>query len=436
MGTGLLIGQTWVEQDLVSASRYEALRGLLRQIPERERPLDQDGTIGLAMQVLRDGMGKIRGSKKDPRWQLSVAYALLAELATWHGVRYSWDAHYELSVATFGTLGLETFPREFMRSEQWIALWHTSLISGFGTVSWDLAGRNSYELNPELADALLPSRTELRGLQGSDLRLPYPTVHLVFPPGLMRVKNRHGEMGVLNGATIVEDPCCFSGGRSVFWEEDARRRPWGSVIADVRLRKAGGVRSWIIIMEGSTNSRSLFGVMLPDEASIEEILEGIGGPVRNDDEEQETPGSDVFRFIMNAMVYATNVDGAARLGIPLATEALQRQLRNAGRDRRKKIQRQIDNASFGPRVILGLLETDRTVPDVGGDAEETGPVHTLTVRTLVTGHWRRQVCGPRNTERKLIFVRPFWRGPEGAPWGQHSRRVLRAKALEDGHSHG
>jgi hypothetical protein len=38
-----------------------------------------------------------------------------------------------------------------------------------------------------------------------------------------------------------------------------------------------------------------------------------------------------------------------------------------------------------------------------------------TVQVLVTGHWKGQPYGPRNTLRKRIWRQPFWRGPEDAP---------------------
>lgn len=38
-----------------------------------------------------------------------------------------------------------------------------------------------------------------------------------------------------------------------------------------------------------------------------------------------------------------------------------------------------------------------------------------TIQTLVRGHWKNQVHGPRATQRKLIHVEPYWRGPEDAP---------------------
>lgn len=38
-----------------------------------------------------------------------------------------------------------------------------------------------------------------------------------------------------------------------------------------------------------------------------------------------------------------------------------------------------------------------------------------TVQSLVRGHWKKQPCGAARSDRKLIFVEPYWRGPETAP---------------------
>ena len=37
-----------------------------------------------------------------------------------------------------------------------------------------------------------------------------------------------------------------------------------------------------------------------------------------------------------------------------------------------------------------------------------------TVQVMVRGHYRRQVCGVGRLERKVIWISPFWRGPEAA----------------------
>lgn len=38
----------------------------------------------------------------------------------------------------------------------------------------------------------------------------------------------------------------------------------------------------------------------------------------------------------------------------------------------------------------------------------------LKVQFLVRGHWRHQTHGPRGELRKLIWIQPFWKGPEDA----------------------
>lgn len=40
---------------------------------------------------------------------------------------------------------------------------------------------------------------------------------------------------------------------------------------------------------------------------------------------------------------------------------------------------------------------------------------TVTVQSLVRGHWKQQVHGHGRSDRKLIHVEPYWRGPELSP---------------------
>jgi len=49
------------------------------------------------------------------------------------------------------------------------------------------------------------------------------------------------------------------------------------------------------------------------------------------------------------------------------------------------------------------------------DDSRTGRHGSPTVQTLVRGHIKRQVIGVGRTGRKVIWVEPYWRGPEDAP---------------------
>ena len=48
---------------------------------------------------------------------------------------------------------------------------------------------------------------------------------------------------------------------------------------------------------------------------------------------------------------------------------------------------------------------------------------TLSVQSLVCGHWRQQPCGPASSERKRIFIEPHWRGPDDAPIATRPHRI-------------
>ncbi len=48
---------------------------------------------------------------------------------------------------------------------------------------------------------------------------------------------------------------------------------------------------------------------------------------------------------------------------------------------------------------------------------------TPSVQVMVRGHWKSQPHGPARSERKLIHVEPYWRGPEDAPIGIRSHTL-------------
>lgn len=49
------------------------------------------------------------------------------------------------------------------------------------------------------------------------------------------------------------------------------------------------------------------------------------------------------------------------------------------------------------------------------DAERDASGRKLTVRFVVRGHWTHQAYGPGRSERRLQYVAPYLKGPEGAP---------------------
>jgi len=56
-----------------------------------------------------------------------------------------------------------------------------------------------------------------------------------------------------------------------------------------------------------------------------------------------------------------------------------------------------------------------------------------TVRWLVRGHLRNQACGPKHTERKRIWIMPYWKGPEEAPILSRSHEIRIDKTQMNGY---
>jgi hypothetical protein len=289
----------------------------------------------------------------------------------------------------------------------------------FCTNAWESAGSHVYEVERSLSRYL--RHTKLHGLNGSDLHLPFPAIYIKAPmndQGIFIPKgfSKLGQPNLIriDGAFVIERE----------YRDPVRHgRAW-QVVAVTDSNMASdhdGTRECLPYTVWMDDDKS------PDEA-INEIL-GLStldkkDPVRNS-------AFDLFYFIMNVVLYATNVEGATILGIPTATQELEDKKKAAKSDRRKKIERRLVGACRNRRIIVRDLNTDRTDDDFPEPTDEDPAEgkRTISVRTLVTGHWRKQACGPRHTERRLTWIRPFWRGPDGAPWIHHSRRNIEANTL-------
>lgn len=63
--------------------------------------------------------------------------------------------------------------------------------------------------------------------------------------------------------------------------------------------------------------------------------------------------------------------------------------------------------------LVDIPQTTKTVNSVRtSDFTEEEQTRTLTKRFLVRGHWRQQAYGEGFQKHKLIFIAPFWKGPE------------------------
>jgi hypothetical protein len=264
------------------------------------------------------------------------------------------------------------------------------------------AGERVYEVSNGLADLL--ARTELRGVHGSDLRLPYPSVYIGLPASA-NLKDTEGDF--VQGFFVTQ---------SVPADTDAPGKSW-----------------WILTVAAPANDAQaqtcfFFNIDLLDDEPVEEALDrklksvaAYPTGVRSAFSDGLGPSwKDQFRWVMNVVLYATHHPDAelTEYEANRAYTLLKARAEKApkGSEKRRRLYEELRNLRPSRRILLGKSVQSETEASVG----EPRP---LRVRTLVAGHWRNQPHGTNRALRKLIWIRPFWRGPEDAP-ELNPRRVL------------
>jgi hypothetical protein len=116
----------------------------------------------------------------------------------------------------------------------------------------------------------------------------------------------------------------------------------------------------------------------------------------------------VLSFICNSMLYCTSFPQDVEPDMQEKMDALRKQIEKhpVGSQKRRKLQQKLQRYSDDKIYIVG--KHFRFDDEEVRKRVESG--RTLMSRHIVRGHWRNQVCGPRNQDRKMIFVQPFYRG--------------------------
>lgn len=273
-----------------------------------------------------------------------------------------------------------------------------------------MAGERVYELSVGLGERLL--HTELHGLATDDLRLPYRSIYIVVPAELgLTLENERTGTHALEGVYVTE-------------------------------YEHGGLRKWKLLFWGPPNERSQhehddtlfhFGVDLAPGKSLDEALDESELFRRKD----TTPGTDVsrkyyldqwrrlFTLVMNTVVYCTWPDAELRQVQNNEFTKLQEQMKKhpKGSHKYERTREKLRGTPQQRRILLGPTVAPLGTLNCCGEKTGLAPHGPLSVRTLVSGHWKRQPYGEGRALRKWIFIEPFWRGPEASP-ESNPRRVL------------
>lgn len=302
----------------------------------------------------------------------------------------------------------------------------TSLSFVVSHLQWARLGLNTFDPTVSLTAALMiTTPTREPGFP----RMPYPAFFVRVPPGFVP-----------------------------FWPTDEARPEWIEGILVSRQRVAGKASEEVLNLElfgsggttrddrGKALSVSIADWTVRSPAEYVKIDDNLWDWQRRMGEHPEDPsarvdpgelslerqaGDDItyrqaFRLVVNLCSWLESVGGL-----------LGRRPSNALRESRKHDNRGWDEIAGKTRITQWVLGQEvKLSPELIASARE----HVLglghgkraggwQLRSLhtVRGHIRHQACGPRHTERKIIWVEPFTRGPAGGDVVAH---VYRAQQRE------
>lgn len=280
---------------------------------------------------------------------------------------------------------------------------------------YEACGKRTYEVSPGLADRL--AHTQLRGLTTDDLVLPFKALYIVVPEeACLSVWNDETGEHRIDGVYIVE---------GWMYREGARIRTWWFMACGMPI---GG--------DPLDDALYYFPVPLPDGLALDEAVRQEAARVRDIvarsvvaelaevDRRMHLSGrwEAIFRWAMNAMIYATWPD--ARRELYWANQdaaALRDRLAKLPKGgKRDDLKERLRALPARERVRLG-----HGLPPWSTEerAAARGTGQPLATRTLVPGHWQRYHVGKGRAEVVRKLKEPFWRGPADAPIS-NPRRVL------------
>lgn len=250
---------------------------------------------------------------------------------------------------------------------------------------WHAAGRRMYFISKGLSQKL--RQTKLKGYPANRLNIPFDALYIDTQDYGHFMEGAEMEGAEMEGCMVY--------------------------------RKADSI-SIALVIKG-TSSKSFPRVIHIEQADntiereLEIALERYKEGHNIDTSPYKKPWKEFCSYVVNIILYSTMHDAESTFQHydPNYTKLQKRLKKQKSPQKREKIKQQIKKTSSAGYTLLGgSIKVDRT--EERAETYEKGQ-RKITVRTLVSGHWRDQPCGKDRMDRKRIWIEPFWRGPEGAP---------------------
>jgi hypothetical protein len=289
-------------------------------------------------------------------------------------------------------------------------------------VNFALAGKKTFHFSDNLSEHLL--NTEIN-LKAGLIELPFPTCLFTFTSRTVinAMHNIRSDGGSLNINALSLD---YSAPVSVFISmHPAGESLPGRKLIIVACHARASEKSYLTLKrelylgESWTLEQALrtdWTTLSPDDLGAGMVTNVDADTIRlQKDDTFYTDGLLFYRFILNAVLYLSSdhAELAVKQSDRVEIEEKAKQIVSATK-LRKAIQAanrysELPYTEVGASVGVIVIQK--------GGAESTvqiGNGSRPQVRFMVRGHWRQQAHGQRNEERKLVWIRPFYKGPDMA----------------------
>lgn len=160
-------------------------------------------------------------------------------------------------------------------------------------------------------------------------------------------------------------------------------------------------------------------------ANLDELIKGVGGtawediadsPTRDMFSSKEEPGpSMMMRVLVNTLLYWKSVDPDILRQINPDYDKTQKRMSRARGKKRDRIKKSLRSVPRHEHSIVGrnleVLQRRRCrEADLSGQTDRSAGGGSPKAWHWTKGHWRWQRCGKGLSERKLIFIDPYWSG--------------------------
>lgn len=266
-------------------------------------------------------------------------------------------------------------------------------------------GGKVYECSAGLAQRL--SQTEIRGVSTDLLRLPFAAVCLRVPPSA----------GLAYDELFIVEELPTPATEEIQLALDQVREENELGENEIPIIDGHVPRGWSMIgatmikdgpNKGKIETSSLGGMTFIPGEDLQTTYERVDIKNAVDD------FSKAFKFAVNMILYLSWPDEDEMFETRRSKdyEDAQERLKTLKGYKRDRLREKLKRMSIDERIYVGAK-----VPFLAGSEDEDGEKlrHQLLVRSLVAGHWKMQPHGPNRSERKLIRIEPYWRGPLDAP---------------------